>query len=204
MPTVTSFWISPSRGGRDSRHDALARQTSLQVFKIISVKDPCSLTLTLGTWRARGLLAWRLKSSGHTEANLDMHPHTPLSLAYHSSLHQIATTLQQRLLLVQQEHTHSPRTCCDGQLPVCLNVCRPTVCTLAGRRLSVLRLHPDYTYAVCLHLVCRLFSPDFCLNVRRAAINNRHHALHSASPSCGRRHRLGYTYCSSQGLFRER
>ena len=107
MPTVTSFWISPSRGGRDSRHDALARQTSLQVFKIISVKDPCSLTLTLGTWRARGLLAWRLKSSGHTEANLDMHPHTPLSLAYHSSLHQIATTLQQRLLLVQQEHTHT-------------------------------------------------------------------------------------------------
>jgi hypothetical protein len=97
-------------------------------------------------------------------------------------------------------HTHRAH----GQLPVCLNVCRPTVCTLAGRRLSVLRLHPDYTYAVCLHLVCRLFSPDFCLNVRRAAIDNRHHALHSASPSCGRRHRLGYTYCSSQGLFRER
>ena len=41
-------------------------------------------------------------------------------------------------------HTHRAH----GQLPVCLNVCRPTVCTLAGRRLSVLRLHPTCTYAV--------------------------------------------------------
>jgi hypothetical protein len=98
--------------------------------------------------------------------------------------------------------THAPRTWTIAGLPQCLSTHR-----LHANPSGTVRLATSsgtYICCVCLHLVCRLLRPDFCLNVPGAAIDNRHHALHSASPSCRRRHLSGHPDCSSQGLRCER
>jgi len=122
-------------------------------------KRPLFFSLCALALSARGehalLLAWRLNLSKSSRAYRGQSvtcTHTPhVHWLVADSLHKIATTLQQRASssCPTGTHTHRAHPAEDAHLPNCLNnVCRPTVCTLDHRGLSVLRLHPTCTYAV--------------------------------------------------------
>jgi hypothetical protein len=158
--------------------------------------------LALGTWRPC--------ASSRLEINL-----SKSSRAYRGQ--SVTSTYTPHVhWLVTNPYRGSPRPCSSAphrlppcptgtHLPNCLNVCRPTVCTLDHRGLSVLRLHPTCTYAVspasCLSSPPSRLQPDTVVHSSTgAAIETRYHALHSASSSCRRRHRAGNSDRSSQGM----
>jgi len=61
-----------------------------------------------------------------------MHPRATRSLAYRASLQQIATALH----VLQHRHIVQLRHRAHGQLPVCREPARPTICTLTSIELS--------------------------------------------------------------------